>query len=69
MRTPVKAENNSLDENYIDWRRFPDERLGVTLQTRTARLRVQSVRSATTRRAGALTLASLDTLEREFDNA
>jgi radical SAM PhpK family P-methyltransferase len=68
-RTPTLPENNSLDENYIDWRSFPDERLGVTLQTRTARscaFKCSFCNYPT--RAGALSLAGLDTLEREFDS-
>ncbi len=69
VRTPTRPENNSLDENYIDWRGFPDEKLGVTLQTRTARscaFKCSFCNYPT--RAGALSLASIDTLEREFDS-
>jgi len=68
-RTPTVPEDNSLDENYIDWRNFPDEKLGVTLQTRTARscaFKCSFCNYPT--RAGALSLANLDTLEREFDS-
>ncbi len=69
-RTLVKAENNSLDENFIDWKKFSAVGdLGRTLQTRTAR----SCSFACSfcnypTRAGALTLASLETLERELDS-
>ena len=68
-RTKVVAENNSLDENYIDWRGFPEKVLGNTLQTRTARscaFKCSFCNYPT--RAGALTLASLDSLEKEFDS-
>ena len=69
VRTRTAPENNSLDENYIDWRSFSDEKLGVTLQTRTARscaFKCSFCNYPT--RAGALSLASVDTLEREFDS-
>ena len=36
-RGPTVPENNSLDENYINWYSFADRDLGRTLQTRTAR--------------------------------
>jgi p-methyltransferase len=68
-RTPTAPEDNSLDENYVNWGNFPDEKLGVTLQTRTARscaFKCSFCNYPT--RAGALSLASLDTLEREFDS-
>ena len=68
-RTNIVAENNSLDENYIDWRGFPEKVLGNTLQTRTARscaFKCSFCNYPT--RAGALTLASLDSLEKEFDS-
>ena len=68
-RTKVVAENNSLDENYIDWRGFPEKVLGTTLQTRTARscaFKCSFCNYPT--RAGALTLANLDSLEKEFDS-
>src|SRR6185436_13268627 len=35
--TELLLENNSLDENAIDWCNFGDIDLGPTLQTRTAR--------------------------------
>ncbi len=69
-RTLVKPENNSLDENFIDWKNFSaGGDLGRTLQTRTAR----SCSFACSfcnypTRAGALTLASLETLEKELDS-
>jgi p-methyltransferase len=71
-RTPVKPENNSLDENFVDWERFSaggDWTLGPTLQTRTARSCSFACAFCNyPTRAGALTLASLDTLEKEFDS-
>jgi radical SAM PhpK family P-methyltransferase len=68
-RTRVAPENNSLDENAVDWRSFPDERLGPTIQTRTARscaFKCSFCNYPT--RAGALTLLSLEALERELDS-
>lgn len=68
-RTLTSAEDNSLDENFINWRNFPQEDLGVTLQTRTARscaFKCSFCNYPT--RAGALSLASLETLEAEFDS-
>ena len=67
--TAVIPENNSLDENFIDWRLFPAETMGATLQTRTARscaFKCSFCNYPT--RAGALTLTSLDVLERELDS-
>ncbi|PYS66765.1 MAG: PhpK family radical SAM P-methyltransferase [Acidobacteria bacterium] len=68
-RTKVLAENNSLDENYVDWLSFPEMELGKTLQTRTARscaFKCSFCNYPT--RAGALTLTSLDVLEKELDS-
>ena len=62
-------ENNSLDENYIDWRTYSDEQLGRTLQSRTARscaFKCSFCNYPT--RAGALTLTSIDVVERELDS-
>jgi len=67
--TGVRAENNSLEENFIDWSEFRDEPLGPTIQTRTARscaFKCSFCNYPT--RAGALTLASLDTIEKELDS-
>jgi len=67
-RTKVVAENNSLDENFVNWSAFPDEKLGVTLQTRTARSCAFKCSFCNyPGRAGALTLASLDVIEKELD--
>jgi radical SAM PhpK family P-methyltransferase len=68
-RTKVSAENNSLDENMIDWGVFPEQDLGPTIQTRTARscaFKCSFCNYPT--RAGALTLASLETIEKELDS-
>jgi p-methyltransferase len=68
-RTRVVPENNSLDEGFIDWRRFSDEELGATIQTRTARscaFKCSFCNYPT--RAGALTLTSLDVIEKELDS-
>lgn len=69
QRTGGVAENNSLDENFIDWRGFSSEGLGRTLQTRTARSCAFKCSFCNyPNRAGALTLTSLDVLERELDS-
>jgi len=68
-RTKVAPENNSLDENFIDWRKFSDEKLGPTLQTRTARscaFKCSFCNYPT--RAGGLSLTGLDVIERELDS-
>lgn len=68
-RTTISPENNSLDENVIDWRGFPEQELGPTIQTRTARscaFKCSFCNYPT--RAGALTLASLETIEKELDS-
>ena len=68
-RTKVVPENNSLDENYIDWFSFADEKLGATIQTRTARscaFKCSFCNYPT--RAGPLALTSLEVLEKELDS-
>lgn len=61
-------ENNSLDENYVDWKTFPDH-LGATIQTRTARSCAFSCAfCGYPLRAGKLTLTGLDTIEKELDS-
>jgi radical SAM PhpK family P-methyltransferase len=68
-RTAVVAENNSLDENYVDWSRFVDQDLGCTIQTRTARSCAFSCSFCNyPTRAGKLSLASIDTIEKELDS-
>lgn len=68
-RTKVLPETNSLDESFIEWRIFADEHLGPTLQTRTARSCAFNCSFCNyPTRAGKLTLASLDTVERELDS-
>lgn len=65
----VEPEQNSLEETYIDWLTLSNEDLGATLQTRTARscaFKCSFCNYPT--RAGKLTLADLDTLEKEFDS-
>ncbi len=69
LRTKVIAENNSLDENYIDWNRFRDEDLGATIQTRTARscaFKCSFCNYPT--RAGALSLTSNEVIKKELDS-
>ena len=68
VRTKAVAENNSLDENFVNWSSFPDEKLGVTLQTRTARSCAFKCSFCNyPGRAGALTLTSLEVIEKELD--
>lgn len=68
-RGPTVPENNSLDENYINWYSFADRNLGRTLQTRTARSCAFKCSFCNyPSRAGALTLTSLDVLEKELDS-
>ena len=68
-RTTTVPENNSLDENFIDWRSFASETTGATLQTRTARSCAFKCSFCNyPSRAGALTLTSLAVLERELDS-
>ena len=66
---PRQPEVNSLDANYIDWRELSSEDLGATLQTRTARsCAFKCAFCNYPTRAGKLTLASLDTIEKELDS-
>jgi len=69
-RTTTVPENNSLDANFIDWKDFGGTRdLGATIQTRTARSCAFKCSFCNyPSRAGALTLLSLDVLERELDS-
>jgi len=68
-KTAVVPENNSLDENYIDWQTFADEQLGPTLQTRTARSCAFSCSFCNyPTRAGKLTLTGLERVEAELDS-
>jgi radical SAM PhpK family P-methyltransferase len=68
-RTATRPENNSLDEDIINWLDFADQRLGRTIQTRTARscaFKCSFCNYPT--RAGALTLASTEAVERELNS-
>lgn len=68
-RTRIAPENSSLDENYIDWRGFSDKDLGPTIQTRTARSCAFNCSFCNyPARAGKLTLAGIETVERELDS-
>ncbi|MBL8169156.1 MAG: PhpK family radical SAM P-methyltransferase [Acidobacteria bacterium] len=68
-RTPVVSEDNSLDENFIDWQQMTTRPLGRTIQTRTARsCAFKCAFCNYPTRAGALTLLNLDVLERELDS-
>lgn len=67
--TSKLPESNSLDETFIDWRIYSGRGLGPTLQTRTARSCAFNCSFCNyPTRAGKLTLASLDTLEKELDS-
>lgn len=69
QRTAVQPESNSLDQNFVDWRSLSDQDLGPTLQTRTARSCAFSCAFCNyPTRAGKLSLASLETIERELDS-
>lgn len=66
---PKQAEINPLDENFINWQTFAGENLGPTVQTRTARSCAFSCSFCNyPTRAGKLTLASLETIEKELDS-
>jgi p-methyltransferase len=66
---PSLPENNSLDNNAIDWTSFSGRDLGRTIQTRTARSCAFNCSFCNyPTRAGALTLASLDAIQRELDS-
>lgn len=68
-RMPKQVEVNSLDENFINWQTFADEHLGPTVQTRTARSCAFSCSFCNyPERAGKLTLASLESIEKELDS-
>jgi p-methyltransferase len=67
--TAPMRENNSLDEELIDWASLGRQDLGATIQTRTARSCAFSCSFCNyPTRAGALTLASLASIERELDS-
>jgi radical SAM PhpK family P-methyltransferase len=66
--TPALPEDNSLDENYIDWGAVSTGSLGPTVQTRTARscaFKCSFCNYPT--RAGKLSFSSVATVERELD--
>lgn len=65
--TGIEPENQSLDACAIDWDLFADSELGATVQTRTARSCAFKCSFCDyPARAGALTLASVETVEREM---
>ncbi|MET0647061.1 MAG: PhpK family radical SAM P-methyltransferase [Pyrinomonadaceae bacterium] len=68
-RTATRPENNSLDEEVVNWLDFAGQGLGRTIQTRTARscaFKCSFCNYPT--RAGALTLASTEAVERELNS-
>jgi radical SAM PhpK family P-methyltransferase len=65
--TRTEPERNDLDECAVDWNLFGDDQLGVTVSTRTARSCAFKCSFCDFPiRAGALTLASVETVEREL---
>lgn len=68
--TGEEPENNSLDRDSVDWRALSaGGDLGPTLQTRTARsCAFKCAFCNYPTRAGGLTLAGLETIERELDS-
>lgn len=69
LRTPRLPEANPMDDNVIDWRALSDAPLGPTLQTRTARSCAFSCSFCNyPTRAGKLSLASVEAVERELDS-
>jgi radical SAM PhpK family P-methyltransferase len=67
IRTPREPENNSLDENIIDWGMFPSMYYTPTVQMRTARsCAFKCAFCSYPVMAGPLTLTSLDVIEREM---
>jgi radical SAM PhpK family P-methyltransferase len=67
--TERKAENNSLDDNIILWNELPAERLGNTIQTRTARSCAFNCSFCNyPTRAGKLSFASLEAIRKELDS-
>jgi radical SAM PhpK family P-methyltransferase len=68
-RTSTQHENNSLEEHFVDWRSFSNENLGATIQTRTARsCAFKCAFCNYPTRAGALTTANIDVVEKELDS-
>ena len=68
-RTETIPENNPLDDSYIDWTCFPEKDLGATIQTRTARSCAFNCSFCNyPARAGKLTLAGIETIEKELDS-
>ncbi|MGA9773067.1 MAG: PhpK family radical SAM P-methyltransferase [Blastocatellia bacterium] len=68
-RTLPIPETSSLDENYIDWRLLSRQFDSPTLQTRTARSCAFNCSFCNyPTRAGRLTLAGIETIEKELDS-
>ncbi len=64
---PREAEANDLDDESIDWSVFSADQLGPTVQTRTARsCAFKCSFCSHPQMAGALSLASVDVVEREL---
>jgi radical SAM PhpK family P-methyltransferase len=69
VRTALVPENTPLDESFINWLDFADQSLGPTLQTRTARSCAFNCAFCNyPTRAGKLSLASVETVEKELNS-
>lgn len=67
VRTRREIENNSMDDNVIDWRHFPKDFYTPTVQMRTARsCAFKCAFCSYPVMAGPLTLTSIDAIEREM---
>lgn len=67
--TRSERENNVMDDNWIQWDALPAERIGATVQTRTARSCAFNCSFCNyPTRAGKLALASIDTVTQELDS-
>ncbi len=68
IKTSTTIEDNDLDENIIDWSIFNSERLGSTVQLRTARGCAYSCAfCGYPIRAGKYTYTSIETVEKELN--
>ncbi|MGH3932874.1 MAG: PhpK family radical SAM P-methyltransferase [Pseudonocardiaceae bacterium] len=66
-RTATVPEQNSMDDNIINWTELADHQLGSTLQTRTARSCAFNCSfCGYPERAGKLSLTSVDAVEKEL---
>lgn len=67
IRTPRQIEDNNMDENVIDWSRFPTDFFSPTVQLRTARsCAFKCAFCSYPVMAGPLVLTGVETLEKEL---